>query len=385
MTLLSLVMIVRDGGEGLSRLLCDHAPLYDEAIVVDTGSTDGTPARAAAAGARVVGHDWDDDFAAARNAGLDAAQGAWVLILDADEAIAAADFRALRGALGGPPRIYVQPTVNYCDDMRHPEWRPVAGRYLDQERGHTGWFLAHRAGLFPRRADLRFTGCVHESILPAARAAGLPEVSLAVPVHHFGFVQGAERNRQRRGRYAELVRRKHADDPTDPAACLELATVFLEAGDAEAARPLLVGLAARQETTSTITRARFLLGRLLREAGDLAAATRCLAGAVAADGRLLACWLEWIWVLGDAERWGEADVVLRQARRHFPDDPLLEREELRGLIKTGRLRAAAAAASRVAARHPGWAQMEKLAVRLNAGTVGGTRADGLLQDPNSLC
>lgn len=364
MTTLSLVMIVRDGGAGLARLLAAHAPLIDEAVVVDTGSHDGTPQRAARAGARVVPHIWTEDFAAARNVGLAAARGDWVLTLDADESIAPVDFPALRAALAGGPCIHVQPTVNYCLDVRHPEWRPLQGRYLDQERGQTGWFLAHRAGLFPRRPDLQFAGAVHESVLPAARQAGLPVAPLAVPVHHYGYVQGMERNQQRRRLYAQLVRRKWAAQPDDDATLLEMATVHLEEGEAAAARPLLERLAARETANSSVTRAHFLLGRLLREDGDAAAAVACLAGAVAADCRLLACWLEWIRCLGDLERWGEADRVTRQARQLFPDDPLLAREELRGLVKTGRLATAAAVARRVVADHPGWQDVAGLAARL---------------------
>jgi len=366
MTTLSLVMIVRDGGDELLRLLAAHQALYDEAIIVDTGSRDDTPAGAAGAGARVVTHTWDDDFAAARNAGLDAAGGDWILTLDADEGIAPADFAPLRAAIAGPPRVLVQPTINYCDDRRHPEWRPLVGRHPVQELGQTGWFLAHRAGLFPRRADLRFRGRIHESVLPAARAAGLADQPLDVPVHHYGYVQGTERNLRRRQLYGQLVRRKLAADPDDDAALLEMATVLLEEGDAGAARPLLVRVAACATTTSAVTRARFLLGRLLREAGDPAAAASCLAEAVAADCRLLAAWLEWVRALGDQERWGEADVAMRRARQIFPDDPLLDREELRGLVKTGRFAAAAANARRVASRHPGWPEISHLAARLNA-------------------
>jgi hypothetical protein len=364
MTTLSLVMIVRDGGDNLARLLDAKAPLYDEAVIVDTGSGDDTPQRAARAGARVIHHTWDDDFAAARNVGLDAARGDWILTLDADEIIAPADFPALRAALDGPPRVLVQPTINYCDDVRHPEWRPLAGRYPGLEQGQTGWFLAHRAGLFPRRPDLRFRGAVHESVLSAARATGLADEPLDVPVHHYGYVQGADRNRRRRQFYAQLVRRKLADQPDDDSALLEMATVHLEEGDAEAAHTLLKRLVARETTTSAVTRARFLQGRLLREAGDAAAAADCLAAAVAADGRLLACWLEWIRALGDQERWGEADLAIRRARTLFGENPLFAREELRGLVKTGRLAAATVAARRVADMYPQWADIAALAGRL---------------------
>ncbi len=364
MATLSLVMIVKDGGDDLPRLLRAHAPLYDEAVVVDTGSRDGTPERVAGCGACVVPFVWTDDFAAARNAGLDVAGGDWILILDADECIAPADFPRLRDALAGPPRVLVQPTVNYCDDRRHPEWRPVAGRYPTQERGHAGWFLAHRAGLFPRREDLRFRGCIHESVIPAASLAGLADAPLDVPVHHYGFVQGAARNQDRRAHYADLVRRKLAAAPDDDAACLEMATIHLEEGDTTAAIPLLARVAARPTTTSTVTRARFHQGRLLREAGNAAAAAAILEGAITADCRLLGCWVEWIRALGDLGRWGSLDAALRVARGVFGDDPLLAREELRAMVKTGRVAAAADVARRVSRHHPSWAEMSRLAARL---------------------
>jgi glycosyltransferase involved in cell wall biosynthesis len=40
----------------------------DEMVVLDTGSTDDSVARARAAGARVAHFTWVDDFSAARNA-----------------------------------------------------------------------------------------------------------------------------------------------------------------------------------------------------------------------------------------------------------------------------------------------------------------------------
>ena len=85
--LLSLCLIVRDEAERIGRCLDAALPIADEIVVVDTGSTDGTAAIAEAKGARVVPFVWIDDFAAARNAALDAARGDWILMLDADEVL----------------------------------------------------------------------------------------------------------------------------------------------------------------------------------------------------------------------------------------------------------------------------------------------------------
>jgi glycosyltransferase involved in cell wall biosynthesis len=56
----------------------------NEVIVVDGGSTDGTPAIAEAAGARVI-ELRGETIAAQRNAGIEAARNRWILALDADE------------------------------------------------------------------------------------------------------------------------------------------------------------------------------------------------------------------------------------------------------------------------------------------------------------
>ncbi len=61
-------MIVRDEQENLPRCLGSVAGLFDEIVVVDTGSRDRTREIAREFGARVFDFVWVDDFAAARNA-----------------------------------------------------------------------------------------------------------------------------------------------------------------------------------------------------------------------------------------------------------------------------------------------------------------------------
>ncbi len=82
---LSFCMIARDEAANIARCLNSVAPIADEMIVIDTGSTDETAALARARGAAVFPFAWRDDFAAAYNAALDRVTGDWVLCLDADE------------------------------------------------------------------------------------------------------------------------------------------------------------------------------------------------------------------------------------------------------------------------------------------------------------
>jgi glycosyltransferase involved in cell wall biosynthesis len=92
-------MIVRDEAALLPRFFAAATGLWDELIVVDTGSTDATVAISVAAGARVLEHRWNNDFSDARNVGLDAATGDWILFLDADEIAPPELLPALRAVL----------------------------------------------------------------------------------------------------------------------------------------------------------------------------------------------------------------------------------------------------------------------------------------------
>ena len=82
---LTACYMVKNEASNLPRSLASIRGAWDELIVVDTGSEDATRAIAASFGAQVLDVPWCDDFSAPRNAAVDAAQGDWILFLDADE------------------------------------------------------------------------------------------------------------------------------------------------------------------------------------------------------------------------------------------------------------------------------------------------------------
>src|SRR5262245_26176839 len=81
----SAALIVKNEEHFLPGCLASLERCVDEVVVVDTGSSDASVDIATSAGARLFHHKWENDFAAARNVGLDAVSSDWVLYIDADE------------------------------------------------------------------------------------------------------------------------------------------------------------------------------------------------------------------------------------------------------------------------------------------------------------
>src|SRR5579862_5469731 len=154
MTTVAAAMIVRDEARFLPDCLASLQHKVDEIVVVDTGSRDATARIAADAGARVLHFPWSDDFAAARNRGLDEVTADWILYIDADERLRTPDDRPL-GRFIDPhalaATVRFKPKSGYT---RYREWR-----------------------LFRRDARLRFAGRIHETMVPViqdiARREGL--------------------------------------------------------------------------------------------------------------------------------------------------------------------------------------------------------------------
>jgi GT2 family glycosyltransferase len=104
----SLTMIVRDEQENLSHCLESVRGLFDEIVVVDTGSIDPTKEIAAEFGARVFDFEWVDDFAAARNEALSHATGDYAFWLDADDLVEPVEREKLRTLFDGLVRPNLQ-------------------------------------------------------------------------------------------------------------------------------------------------------------------------------------------------------------------------------------------------------------------------------------
>ena len=165
---LSLVVIARNEAPVIGRCL-DSVPFVAEKLVIDAGSTDGTPEIAARHGARVVHQPWLG-FGPQRNFATTQARHDWILVLDADEALSPSLVDELQREL---------PALMRSD---------AAGAILRRQTFYMGaamrWYrpmVGERLGRLYHRERARWTDArVHESLVFKGRTAAFR----APFVHH---------------------------------------------------------------------------------------------------------------------------------------------------------------------------------------------------------
>jgi glycosyltransferase involved in cell wall biosynthesis len=122
----------------------------DEIVVVDSGSTDGTPDRARARGARVIVRDWPG-YPAQKNFAASQATHDWILSVDADERVTpdlAAEIRSTLESAGG------------AAGYRIPRVTWHLGRWIRT----TDWYPDYQLRLYDRRRANWPPRIVHESV-----------------------------------------------------------------------------------------------------------------------------------------------------------------------------------------------------------------------------
>jgi glycosyltransferase involved in cell wall biosynthesis len=195
---LSLCLIVKNEARNLPQCLDSVRGLAGECIVVDTGSTDGTPGIAASAGANVIPFDFTVvDFAAARNDAIARATGSWILMLDADETLDPASIAAIQTLVSGNENAGY-----YLERHNHSSER--------DKRPFTDYVVR----LFPNRPDIRYRGRVHERVDASILAAGGRLRKTAIRIDH-NFSSDKDVRRRKNHWYIEILKEEIAADPTD--------------------------------------------------------------------------------------------------------------------------------------------------------------------------
>lgn len=206
---LAIAAIVRNEQEALANMLASVAAVAYCFVILDTGSTDETAARAASF-LQLTGKPWTlrrieaERFDDMRNAALDLVppEADWVLMLDADEELAPEDHAKLLDLLRGADHdAYALPRYNYLVPEKQGEVAPYPDRQVRLLRN-----LADRS--------LRYEGAVHETVrdVPVCRlpldARALGQGPGGPHIHHMvRRYRSAEAEAQKQEQYRAIAAR----------------------------------------------------------------------------------------------------------------------------------------------------------------------------------
>jgi glycosyltransferase involved in cell wall biosynthesis len=270
----SLCMIVRNEERYLGKCLASVMDLVDEAIVIDTGSTDRTREIALEYGARVFDFAWVDSFAEARNESIRHATGDFIFWLDADEHLDDVNRERLRqlfAKLKDENLAYVMRQFSRLE-AEH------AAAQVDQVR------------LFRNRPDVRWQYRVHEQILLSARRSGADVCHTDIVIDHAGFSE-AVTQRPKVDRNLRLLELELAEHPDDAFVLYNLGAVKITQGHAAEALELFRRSLAHSQPGDVLVRKLHAL--IVRAHGELGQASEALAAchtglaAFPDDGELL--------------------------------------------------------------------------------------------------
>lgn len=214
---LSLCLIARDEATNLPRCFASVQGLADQIVVVDTGSRDNTIEVARRLGAEVYLFPWTDSFSEARNRSLEVARGDWVLILDGDDEFVTEDAPRVRELLNstGYEAFFLQ-TINVLGTntpeggLRHPTLR-----------------------LFRHRPEYRYTGRIHESVIPSIlERAGREAIGVTnIRVRHYGYLKQAVQEKGKAHRNLALLEKELAGREPDSFLFYNLGVEYMRLGD----------------------------------------------------------------------------------------------------------------------------------------------------------
>jgi tetratricopeptide (TPR) repeat protein len=294
-------MIVRNEAHQLAECLAPVASLFDEIVVVDTGSHDATKQIAAQFTSQVFDFPWRDDFSLARNESLRRATGDWVFWLDADDRLEPPDRDRLEVLLDNLPSE--RRAAFLMDTVCTP-------RYACD-----GISLISHVRLFRRHEQIRWQGRVHEQLAPSLLALGYELAASDVRVQHLGY-RDAGTHQRKLHRDLRLLRMDYAVDPDQPSTLVHLGMAHFHLGQRTEARQYFGRLVRNGDVPHDYLRQVFAaLATIALQEGKLAEALALLDRAVQLfphDEHLLYLQADCLY---EADRFDEAHATLLRILR----------------------------------------------------------------------
>jgi glycosyltransferase involved in cell wall biosynthesis len=201
----------------LFDFLRSYMPFLDEAVIVDTGSTDDSVHIAKLFGVKVIEgnqdklyEDCDGDrvlnFGKSRNLALENSTSTWVLHMDIDEHLD--HLNTVRRMIDGPMDGYMFYVNNLMPDNRYS--------------------LSETVRIFRKSCGFTYSGLVHETINQDNHKFKIGRAPMKL--NHFGYLKPQDAIRKKMQNYFKLNKKQIEMSPKDPRPYYAIAIHYLEEG-----------------------------------------------------------------------------------------------------------------------------------------------------------
>jgi len=212
----SLCTIMKNEQSALYDFLRSYTPFLDEAVLVDTGSTDQSVLLAELFGCKVIHKPWNDSFSEARNESLANATSDWILHMDIDEHMES--LITMRRMLDANYDGYMFYVNNIMQDQKYS--------------------LSETVRLFKKSVGYTYSGYVHETISTGGEQHNIGRSP--IKIQHYGYLKSKEDMKKKMQNYFKLNQKQIKDLPNDPRAYYAIAIHYLEEGFVDEAEENLV-------------------------------------------------------------------------------------------------------------------------------------------------
>lgn len=215
---IGLILIVKNEEAFIEQCLNSTKGIFDQIVVVDTGSIDRTPEiiKEKFPKVELYFHPWEKNFSKARNQCLDYIKTMWVMYLDADEVISPGSGKKIRNIVNEINPRFPIILVNIYNKMRDG-----VEAYLYYPRI---WRRIWRS----KDLDIHFEGAVHNQLV---YPMNIPVVKTDIDIAHFGYSLDPEAMAKKHQRSQELLEDQIKLDDTNYFAHLNLAQLLRARGD----------------------------------------------------------------------------------------------------------------------------------------------------------
>ena len=355
----SLCAIYKNEEKNLETFLNRHIDLFDEFVMVDTGSTDRSNEIVESFGISRHFFQWVNDFSKARNFSLTKATKPFVIVLDMDEQVLEEDIQRLKTIIRESGKdVYSLVQINFTDAREDLSWKSIETLPRAFYSAAKGYIPSPLFRVFRNFEGVCFHGIIHELVGESVNRLKLTSKVTDIPIYHYGWIDTGrteeEKNRKKIA-YREMIRKAWEADPSpkmafyyiksleDPGEKIKLAyRMSKQYPEVKQFWEILAQNAANLgQWTRAISYAEKGLGRHPGNTSLQATMARCLnetaqpqkaldlvEGLLKKDKRNPVYWFEKFRALVMLDRTTDARELVRKLPRHFPPELAKELETM---------------------------------------------------------